>query len=91
MATFVFLSQTLVIFDGIKCFGIVDGQISLTTTVVQSVASPTADPGVPSLIPAWYHTFVEIDHDQISMVILLLPLIQEGLLIFSSPEPKAHG
>ena len=29
---------------------------------------------------AWSHTLVEIDHEIISMVILLLPLIQEGLL-----------
>ena len=40
----------------------------------------TADPEVESLIPAWSHTFVEIDHEIISTVILLLPLIQEGLL-----------
>ena len=31
----------------------------------------TADPGVASLIPAWSHTFVEIDHEIISKVILL--------------------
>ena len=31
----------------------------------------TADPGVPSSIPARYHTFVEIDHEIISTVILL--------------------
>ena len=30
----------------------------------------TADPGVASLIPARYHTFVEIDHEIISTVIL---------------------
>ena len=30
------------------------------------------------------HTFVEIDHEIISMVILLLLLIQEGLLSFTS-------
>ena len=29
------------------------------------------DPGVASLIPAWSHTFVEIDHVIISTVILL--------------------
>ena len=34
-------------------------------------ASLTADPGVASLIPAWAHTFGEIDHEIISMVILL--------------------
>ena len=35
---------------------------------VQSVASPTADPGVLSLIPAQPHTFVEIDRGIISTV-----------------------
>ena len=41
--------------------------------VAQSVtdASLTADPGVASLIPARDHTFVEIDHEIISTVILL--------------------
>ena len=34
-------------------------------------ASLTADPGVASSIPARTHTFVEIDHEIISMVILL--------------------
>ena len=36
-----------------------------------SDASLTADPGVASSIPAWSHTFVEIDHKIISTVILL--------------------
>ena len=31
----------------------------------------TADPGVVSSIPAQTHTFMEIDHEIISMVILL--------------------
>ena len=34
-------------------------------------ASLTADPGVASLIPAQAHTFMEIDHEIISTVILL--------------------
>ena len=42
---------------------------------MQLVVNLTADLGVASLIPAKYHTFVEIDHEIISMVILLL-LIQ---------------
>ena len=41
--------------------------------------SPTADSVVASSIPAGSHTFVEIDHEIISTVILLLLLIQEGL------------
>ena len=35
--------------------------------------SLTADPGVASLIPARSHTFVEIDHEIISTVILPSP------------------
>ena len=49
-------------------------------SVAQWVSSVIADPGVVSLIPARPHTFVEIDHEIVSAVILLLPLIQEGLL-----------
>ena len=43
--------------------------------IVQSVASPTADSGVASSIPAWSHTFEEIDLEIISTVILLLPVV----------------
>ena len=42
-------------------------------------ASPIADPGFVSSIPARRHTFVEIDHKIFYTVILLLPLSQEGL------------
>ena len=35
------------------------------------VACLTADPGVASSIPVRFHTFVEIDHEMISTVILL--------------------
>ena len=31
----------------------------------------TADPGISSLIPAWSHTFMEIDHEIITTAILL--------------------
>ena len=41
---------------------------------------PTAVPGVASLIPVRSCTFVEIDHEKDSTIILLLPHIQEGLL-----------
>ena len=47
--------------------------------VGQLVACPIADPGVVSSIPAWFHTFVEIDHELLFMFILLLPLIQKGI------------
>ena len=54
------------------------------TLVVQLVVSLTVNPGVWSLIPAWSHTFVEMDHEIISTVILLLILIQKGLLSVTS-------
>ena len=50
----------------------------------QSILSPTADPGLASLIPARSHTFMEIYHELISTVILLFPRFQEGLLFVTS-------
>ena len=52
--------------------------------VAQPGTSLTADPGVPSSIPVRSHTFIEIDHEIISTVILLPLLIQEGLLSVTS-------
>ena len=52
------------------------------------VVCPTA---VASSIPARSHTFMEIDHEIISKVIFLLPLIQEGLFNVVSYKGKyAH-
>ena len=48
--------------------------------VAQLVTGLAADPGVASSIPACSHTFVQIDHEIISMVIILLGVIQEGML-----------
>ena len=45
--------------------------------VAQSVASLTAESRAASLSTARPHTFMEIDHEIIPTVILLLPLIQE--------------
>ena len=42
-----------------------------SVTCLATDARLTADPGVASSIPAPSHTFVEIDHEIISMVILL--------------------
>ena len=42
---------------------------TLHSAVSQSVASPTADPGIVSSIPAMSNNFVEIDHEIISIVI----------------------
>ena len=54
--------------------------IQLPGPIAQSIVCLIADPGVMSLNPAQPHTFMEIDHIMFSMVILLLPLIQERLL-----------
>ena len=50
---------------------IIPGCVAQSVTCLATDASLTADPGVPSSIPARYHTFWEIDHEIISTVILL--------------------
>ena len=62
--------------EGICCFaGIytyyLPGRVAQSVTCLVIDAKLTADPGVASLIPAQSHTFVEIDHEIISTVILL--------------------
>ena len=47
------------------------GPIAQSVTCLATDASLIADPGVASSIPAWSHTFVEIDYEIISTVILL--------------------
>ena len=47
------------------------GHVAHSTTCLATDACLTADPGVASSIPAWSYTFVEIDHEIISRVILL--------------------
>ena len=47
------------------------GRVAQSVTCLATDACLTADPGVVSSIPARYHTFVEIDHEIISTVILL--------------------
>ena len=46
-------------------------RVLISRNFADTDACLTADPGVTSLIPAQSHTFVEIDHDIISTVILL--------------------
>ena len=52
--------------------------------IAKSVASLIADTGVVSWISAQPYTFTEIYFEIVSMVILLLPLIKEGLLSVTS-------
>ena len=47
------------------------GCVAQSVMCLATDAYLTADPGVASSIPARYHTFVEIDHEIISTVILL--------------------
>ena len=47
------------------------GRVAQSVTCLATDACLIADPGVASSIPARYHTFVEIDHEIISTVILL--------------------
>ena len=47
------------------------GRVAQSVTCLDTDACLTADPGVASSIPARSHTFVEIDHEIISTVILL--------------------
>ena len=58
--------------EAIQSFNIL-GRVSQSLTCLATDACLTADPGVASSIPAWSHTFVEIDHEIISTVILLPP------------------
>ena len=47
------------------------GRVTQLVTCLATDACLTAIPGIASSIPAWSHTFVEIDHEIISTVILL--------------------
>ena len=47
------------------------GRVAQSVTCLATDASLAADPGIASSIPARSHTFVEIDHEIISTVILL--------------------
>ena len=53
----------------ILCFK--PGRVAQSVTCLATDACPIANPGVASLIPARSHTFVEIDHEKFSTVILL--------------------
>ena len=47
------------------------GRVAQSVTCLATDACLTADPGVTSSIPVRSHTFVEIDHEMFSTVILL--------------------
>ena len=49
-----------------------------------------SDPGVTSSIPVRSHTFAEIDHEMISTVILLLPLVHSRRVVVSYKRKYVH-
>ena len=51
-------------------FGFSRTSVKPSVTCLATDVSLTADPGVASSIPAWSHTYVEIDREIISTVIL---------------------
>ena len=56
-----------------RCYMVMTpGRLAQSVTCLATDASLTAYPGVASSIPARSHTFVEIDQEIISMVILFL-------------------
>ena len=55
----------------VRPFKVIPGRVAQSVMCLATDACLTADPGVASSIPARYHTFVEIDHEIISTVILL--------------------
>ena len=50
------------------------GPIAQSVTCLTTDTCLTADPGIVSSIPTWSQTFVEIDHEIISMVISMVIL-----------------
>ena len=66
------------------------GHAAQSVTCLATDACLTADPGVASLIPVQSHTFVEIDHEMISTVILLLPLIHSRRVVVSYKPKYVH-
>ena len=63
---------------------------SVHVTCLATDACLTADPGVASSIPVRSHTFVEIDHEIISTVILLLPLNHSRRVAVSYKRKYVH-
>ena len=57
--------------NNIAPYTYIPGRVAQSVTCLATDACLTADPGVASSIPALYHTFVEIEHEIISKVILL--------------------
>ena len=72
------------------------GSVAQSVTCLATDLCLTADPGVASSIPVPIpvpvrpHTFVEIDHEMISTVILVLPLIHSRRVVVSYKRKYVH-
>ena len=61
----------------------------LSVTCLAANMCLTADPGVKSSIPAWSYSFVEMDHEIISTVILL-PSADSRRIVVSYKGKNVH-
>ena len=66
------------------------GCVAQSVTCLATDARLTADPGFMCSIPARSHTFMENDHEIISMVILLPPLIHSRRVVVSYKRKYVH-
>ena len=66
------------------------GRVAQSVTCLAIDASLTADPGVASSIPSRYNTFVEIDHEIISTVILLPSADHSRRVVVSYKRKYVH-
>ena len=64
------------------------GRVAQSVTCLATDACLTADPG--SRVRSRSHTFVEIDHEMISTVMLLLPLIHSRRVVVSYKRKYVH-
>ena len=65
------------------------GRVAQSVTCLAADTCLTTDPEVVSLIPAWSHTFVEIDHEIICTVILL-PFADSRKVVVSYKRKCVH-
>ena len=66
------------------------GRVAQSVTCLATDACLTADPGVASSILVRSHTFVEIDHEIISTVILLLSADYSRRVVVSYKRKYVH-
>ena len=71
------------------CHSILLGQVAQSVTSLTADMCFTADPGVASLILAWSHTSVEIDHE-IIFTAILLPSVDSRRVVVSYKRKYVH-